>query len=263
MKFALINGLKTEATKGLKGFCQNCGSDLIAKCGEIKMHHWAHRNIQNCDRWWENETEWHRMWKNNYPEDWQEKSKVDILTGEKHIADVLTGHDLVIECQHSHIDPKERAIREEFYNHMIWVVDGTRLKRDLPRFLKGQKNLMKTSNQGQFLIQYPEDCFPKAWLTSSVPVVFDFLGLKLKSTQTDQGQYLYYLVPNQGIRERTVFCLTRESFIANTSSGKWPPKKEHTDRVSEPKKHSSKSRVKIKSSPYVLERGRWKRKKRF
>jgi competence protein CoiA len=33
MKFVLINGEKAEANKGAKGFCPNCGAELIAKCG--------------------------------------------------------------------------------------------------------------------------------------------------------------------------------------------------------------------------------------
>jgi predicted RNA-binding Zn-ribbon protein involved in translation (DUF1610 family) len=37
MKYALICGKKTEATKGAIGFCPSCGSELIAKCGEVKI----------------------------------------------------------------------------------------------------------------------------------------------------------------------------------------------------------------------------------
>ena len=136
MKYALINNIRTEAAKGAKGICPVCGSDVIAKCGDVKLHHWAHKGIRNCDPWWENETEWHRAWKDNFNPDWQEKILRDAPSGEKHIADLRTSHGLVIEFQHSHIDPQERAKREDFYKYMIWVVDGTRLKRDYPRFLK-------------------------------------------------------------------------------------------------------------------------------
>lgn len=69
MKFALINGDKAEATKGAKGVCPSCGSELIAKCGEVKVDHWAHKGNRNCDPWWENETDWHRSWKGNFPKD--------------------------------------------------------------------------------------------------------------------------------------------------------------------------------------------------
>lgn len=105
MKFALINGNKVEATKGSKGTCSNCRVELVAKCGELKIHHWAHKGIRTCDPWWENETEWHRLWKGNFSTDWQEIILTDDVTSEKHIADIRTPQGLVIEFQHSHIDP--------------------------------------------------------------------------------------------------------------------------------------------------------------
>ena len=46
--------------------------------------------------------------------------------GEKHIADVKTERGDVLEFQHSPLDPQERRAREEFYQRMVWVVDGTR-----------------------------------------------------------------------------------------------------------------------------------------
>lgn len=103
MKFALIDSTETIATKEAKGICPNCGSELIAKCGDIKLNHWAHKGSRNCDSWWENETDWHRSWKDNFSTDWQEIILSDEITGEKHIADIRTAHELVIEFQHSHI----------------------------------------------------------------------------------------------------------------------------------------------------------------
>ena len=83
MKFALIDNTKTEATKGAKGIHPGCSSELIAKCGEVKVDHWAHKGTRNCDPWWENETEWHRSWKNNFSSEWQEIILADEITGEK------------------------------------------------------------------------------------------------------------------------------------------------------------------------------------
>ena len=100
MKYALINGLKVQAAIGAKGYCPSCGKELIAKCGERKINHWAHKGTRICDSWWEPETEWHRSWKNKFPHNWQETSFIDEQTNEKHIADVLTNQGLVIEFQH-------------------------------------------------------------------------------------------------------------------------------------------------------------------
>jgi competence CoiA-like predicted nuclease len=133
MKFAIINGNKVEAYRGAKGICPSCGSELIAKCGEVKINHWAHKGNRNCDLWWENETEWHRQWKNQFPKEWQEIVHFD-EKGEKHIADVKTKNGWVLEFQHSYIKPEERNYRNAFYSKLVWIIDGLRRKTDRIQF---------------------------------------------------------------------------------------------------------------------------------
>lgn len=87
MKYALVNDVKAEATPGTKGVCPVCGSEMTPKCGTKIMHHWAHKTNRACDPWWENETPWHRAWKNHFPKEWQEVIQWDPQTGEKHISD--------------------------------------------------------------------------------------------------------------------------------------------------------------------------------
>ena len=232
MKFALICGKKTEATKGAKGFCPICGSELVAKCGNIKINHWAHKRIRNCDQWWENETEWHRSWKNNFPTELQEIVLPDEQTHEKHIADVRTSHGLVIEFQHSHIDSEERTKRENFYKDVVWVIDGARLKRDYHRFLKGKSDFRNTRKQGIFMVDFPEESFPSTWLGSSVPVIFDFRGTKSIDELNDVRNNLYCLFPKQNKREAILAVFTRESFINNTINGEWFRKQQETQKQS-------------------------------
>ena len=110
---------------------------MIAKCGKFVRWHWAHKSRQSCDPWWEAETDWHRDWKNKFPEEWQEVVHTDARTGERHIADVKTPHGLVIEFQHSALSPEERRSREDFYKDMIWIVDGDRGSTDPGFFLMG------------------------------------------------------------------------------------------------------------------------------
>ncbi|MCL2650769.1 MAG: hypothetical protein FWD60_07070 [Candidatus Azobacteroides sp.] len=217
MRFALIDNKRVEAQPGFKGLCPGCSQQVIAKCGKQRIHHWAHLNNKSCDSWWEAETEWHRSWKNNFPVEWQEVFLPDVITGEKHVADVCTCHDFVIEFQHSHIDPKERTIREKFYKNMVWVLDGTRLKRDYPRFLKGKKdNFRSTSAQGVFLVSFPDECFPAAWIESSVPVVFDFqdiISLPTDSTDTITRNILWCLFPGRAEGSAVLAALSREYFV--------------------------------------------------
>ncbi len=126
MKYALVDGKKTAPMPGLHGICNCCGSEMVAKCGRVKAWHWAHKSRTNCDPWWETEGEWHREWKDQFPEEWQEVVHVDEITGERHIADIKTPSGLVIEFQHSPIKPEEMQSREQFYQNMIWVVDTDR-----------------------------------------------------------------------------------------------------------------------------------------
>ncbi len=174
MRFAFFKDERIEATKGAKGVCPCCGSELIAKCGEVYAHYWSHK--KKCvDHWWENEKEWHRNWKNQFPKEWQEVIHRD-ESGEKHIADVKTSEGWAIEFQHSYLKPEERRSRNNFYNKLIWVVDGTRRPTDA-------KQLQKIFDEGEFRqygpsllhIHFPEDCrLLKEWGNSNSLVFLDF-----------------------------------------------------------------------------------------
>jgi len=214
MRFAIIDNKRVEARPGQWGLCPCCSQPVVAKCGKQKVWHWAHRVNTVCDSWWETETEWHRAWKNNYPADWQEVSFKDERKDEKHIVDVFTNQGLVIEFQHSHIDQEERISREEFHKNMVWVVDGTRLKRDFIRFSKGiSSNLIKNNKQNKiirqsYIVNFPDQIFPNNWLKSSVPVIFDFNGLDISNNLA-----LWCLLPQRVGEYIICFPISRELFI--------------------------------------------------
>lgn len=123
MKYALVNDEKIEATPRQQAKCLCWGNDVISKCGELKLWHWAHAKNQICDDWYEPETEWHRDWKFLFG---KEHSEVIIKKeGKKHIADVLTWGGVVIELQNSPISTSTIREREEFYGEkMIWVINS-------------------------------------------------------------------------------------------------------------------------------------------
>jgi competence protein CoiA len=123
MQYALVDGLRCEAVPGGRGLCPACGAAMIAKCGPRILHHWAHAGRRDCDPWWENETEWHRAWKNLFPAECREISHV-AADGEIHRADIKTPTGIVIEVQHSAMTDAERQAREAFYGNLVWVIDG-------------------------------------------------------------------------------------------------------------------------------------------
>ena len=196
MRFALVDGQRRTAEKGLTGICPACGGPVLAKCGEKKSHHWAHK--RQCSDTWATgkETDWHLGWKNCFPEAWQERILKDVQSGEKHIADILTEHNLVLEFQHSPIDPEERRAREYFYSQggrrMAWVVDCTQHQRDLKR-CKSYIEDYHINISRPSIVSSPDEFFPSKWIPISfVPIVLDigwFLDIH------DNNGVCYYVMP--------------------------------------------------------------------
>ena len=210
MRYAQYNNTRIEPQKGIKGaVCPVCSSPVIPKCGEIKMHHWAHKSKENCDHWWESETEWHRKWKDCFPSDWQEFIMHDETTGEKHVADVRSEHGLFVEFQHSSIKEEERISREKFYKNMVWVIDAGADYYNFKYHIRNLEHIGVTKEHFHVKIFY--ECFPKKWLNSSVPVVFDF-GIHDKNCK--EARWLWCVFPEK-YNGNTLcgFCMKKETFL--------------------------------------------------
>lgn len=207
MKFALVDQQLKEAQKSLAGICPHCKSSVIAKCGDKNVDHWAHKGKRDCDQWWENETEWHRSWKRQFPIEWQEITHW-AEDGEIHRADVKTKDDWVIEFQHSHLSPEERKARNDFYPKLIWVVNGVRRKRDSIQFFKLLKEEKPISSKP---LTYPVwqdfSTIIGEW-AGNKPVFFDF-----GEPGTPEESFLWYLPPNQSSGFVNVIQFERTSLI--------------------------------------------------
>lgn len=215
MKFANVNGQRQEAQPRLSGACQVCGSPVIAKCGRVRVWHWAHLTKLICDVWWENEGEWHRTWKSHFPESWQE---IVHLTedGTKHIADVKTEDGWVIEFQRSRISPEERESRDTFYKKLVWVVDATRMARDTAQFAKAlQTGSPITGNPNIRRVRADECKLIQEWSGSPKLrlLFFDFGG----------EQPLWWLLAGRPDEPMYVGQWSRADFIA-AAHGKGPEK---------------------------------------
>ena len=175
MRFALQDDNRIEAMPKANGCCPSCGAELVAKCGTKKIWHWAHKGRRHCDHWWENETQWHRDWKNCFPTDWQEVAARDEY-GELHIADIKTPNGLVVEFQHSYLKPDEIMARTMFHRSIVWVVDGTRVKRDIEEFKAILRTPFAFDMNGSFVhAVWPDQIrLLKEWWYLRVCVAFDF-----------------------------------------------------------------------------------------
>jgi hypothetical protein len=118
LRFAIVDDMKQLPFREGRGFCPTCGGPVIAKCGSIKIHHWAHETRDECDTWSEPIGPWHLSW-----QDLARPEFVEVTMG-PHRADLIGDGGVVVELQHSAIASDEIIERESFYNSMVWVFDA-------------------------------------------------------------------------------------------------------------------------------------------
>ena len=203
MKFAIVgNNKHQKPAKGIKGVCPFCGETLVARCGNIRMHHWAHPSDSQCP-YKENKGEWHIDWQNEFPDDWQEVLLVDPATNEKNIADIQTPTGFVLEFQHSHIKDEEKTAREKFYKNMVWVVDGANWKK------------IESFFENKFRIdQYDyETNFSLIWANASVPTIYDFYDAQSAENASKWHEYLFVCFPYRDWVGFYVVPIKRQNFI--------------------------------------------------
>ncbi len=112
-------------------YCPYCGAPLITKKGDVRQHHFAHKQGHDCSDTWAKDrsngydiSQWHSDWQSLFP--WANQ-EVKLCLGEtEHRADVLIDRT-VIEFQHSVLSVKAFDDRNNFYFNLgykvIWLFD--------------------------------------------------------------------------------------------------------------------------------------------
>jgi hypothetical protein len=118
MMYASVDGQRRLAWHGARATCPSCEGEVIARCGLIRIEHWAHK-ADDCDPWSEPESEWHLAWKKHAPTDRTEV--VRERDGKKHRADIVCLNGAVLELQSCAISPVDILEREHFYKYMAWL----------------------------------------------------------------------------------------------------------------------------------------------
>ena len=139
-------------------YCPYCGAPLITKKGDIRQHHFAHKQNYVCEDSWERShnydiSSWHNEWQALFPKVNQE---VKLSLGDtKHRADVMIDR-AVIEFQHSIMSQKAFDDRNNFYlnlgNKVIWLFD-------LSDLLEDQLFYKDTGEGLEFLWRNPKKAF--------------------------------------------------------------------------------------------------------
>lgn len=156
---------------------------------------------------WEPETSWHRAWKNEFPNEWQEISGKD-TTGEMHIADVFVPNGLAIEIQHSPIAKGEVEARTKFYPKICWIVNGARLKKGWTNFQRALSIGFEREMNGIIVHKiFSQDLtLLKQWEKLDALVIFDFHENGLWSIEHNNGRGSAYA---QRIERRNLLKLLK------------------------------------------------------
>jgi len=97
---------------------------------------------------------------------------------------------------------------------MVWIVNGARLASDLPRFVEGTRSFIPIWKPGVYLAAVPKKVFPRDWLTSAVPVFFDFeKGPGLTESTNEISGSLWCLLPGRVLGFAVVLRVSRRAFI--------------------------------------------------
>jgi hypothetical protein len=107
--------------------CPACEGALVAKCGGVMVHHYAHRKTCTVEgSRTEAMGEWHLSWQNLCLPEYQEITKTRMIDGRPVTcrSDIVTSDGGTIEIQHSNISAEKMWRREECHENMIWVVDA-------------------------------------------------------------------------------------------------------------------------------------------
>ena len=159
-------------------YCPYCGAPLVAKKGDIRQHHFAHKQSHVCSDTWANGgshgydlSPWHNEWQSLFPKVNQE---VKLCLGEtKHRADVLIDRT-VIEFQHSIMPVKAFDDRNNFYFNLgykvIWLFDLSDL------YSIGQLTYKPIDNELAFTWKNPKKAFNNYDIKSGCIDLFFQLG---------------------------------------------------------------------------------------
>ena len=198
MKWAIKNGKRIEAKPKEEAKCHICNKKVIAKCGDIKVWHWAHKVGEDCDLFGEGETEWHLNWKKEYPIEQQE-----VIIG-NHRADIKTER-IIIELQNSPLSSEKIKEREEYYDNIIWLLNGNTLG----------KNICEIRDKGTH-ITFKWKWFPSSWWSAKKGIFIDFgdfiLEVRKLYNNNIEEEYIYKPLSVRGWG----FILSKEEFIRRT-----------------------------------------------
>jgi hypothetical protein len=136
---------------------------------------------------------------------------VQSVDGTRHVADIKTDTGLVVEFQRSHLSTVERREREAFYDDMIWVVDGTRLKRDLDFFEQIRFHERSGPREDVVPFNWRVPQITRRWDESTKLVFLDF-----------HGDHIWCVPPITNVWRKYATKVPKGEFISALMQGSLP-----------------------------------------
>lgn len=197
MLYAKVNGIKSRAIPNVDAICPCCEEEVIPKCGDVKIWHFAHKKASDCPN--TGKGDWHYWWQDQFDDDYVE---VRVEKGNRiRIADVLLPSGKVLEFQDSSISADVINQRERFYgaDNLVWIFNFTNKLSNL-KFYK--------SGNGRVLIEWK---YPRHIITNcKAKVMLNIYGNLLYNISDER---LYRLVngklqlfPTEQFDEGVVFA---------------------------------------------------------
>lgn len=199
-----------EETKSNQNYyCPYCGEELIVRKGDVRVHHFAHKNRECIDTWQKdgsyNMSLWHNEWQNCFPKINQEikLSQGNIM----HRADVLVNRT-VIEFQRSSISINNFNNRNQFYTQLgyrvVWLFDLRDVYKD------NKLSITKKENRLYFKWSNPLKTFNRMSLTNhNIEIYFQLFD-------EEQSIVRVLEVSNEGF---SYFCtsdyMNKNDFLSN------------------------------------------------
>lgn len=215
MKYALLNGVYVTATPHQKdAICPLCKSKVVAKCGVIKVHHWAHKKGNPCDSWREADSEWRHRWLEHFVD--CDVEAIIENNGTRHFADIKTKNGTTVLLRRGRVKEAELRKMEDFFEGLVWIVDLSANKRAAIKLRnafrdrtihKVFKNAYRTF--GGLGIGIPDE-----WSRNRYPVIFDFSGVE--DVPQFISQYMWCLMPyeeNSLVYDRFLLRYTKEKML--------------------------------------------------
>ena len=209
-------------------FCPGCGANLVLKAGEVKIPHFAHRSLADCDSFSEPETPLHlhgKLQLHQFFSRFNHHIELEkYLPAIKQRADLLVGQKTAIEFQYSAIPASQVRSRSEGYRSIaiepLWISGAPMLQPDgiqLIRLRQFERQMVRHSNGVDYLLSFCPETNVFTYASGLFWMGGNRWAAKLKSLPASAQQFPFAIPKKLAFEEyKAIFRLSaaqRDAFV--------------------------------------------------